>query len=98
MVQHEDSCIKVNGSLLLMQSEYFKSFFLGKFAEKWVNIPIDCSSIILDIVLNYLHVGAIVVPHDLSAESWVEVAEVAEYFCLTDLLKIVEAYLCKKAS
>lgn len=52
----------------------------------------------MDIVLNFIMMGVVVVPNDFTTESWTEVAELSDYFCLADLLKICENQLCTRLS
>ncbi len=53
-------------------------------------------TIVVDILLNYLMMGVVVVPVDFSTQAWMELAELSEYFCLDSLKSICENQLCSK--
>jgi hypothetical protein len=50
----------------------------------------------MDILLNYLMMGVVVVPVDFSTQAWMELAELGEYFCQDSLKSICENQLCSK--
>jgi len=44
----------------------------------------------LDILLNYLEFGFVVVPEDYSYKNWIALFKLADYFCIQDLKGIAE--------
>ena len=56
------------------------------------------SPVIIDMLVNFMMLGVAVVPQELSSEAWMELAEVADYFCLLNLRNICESQLCNKVS
>lgn len=53
-------------------------------------------SIVIDILLNFLMMNVVVVPSDFTTQAWMDLAELAEYFCLDSLKGICESQLCSK--
>lgn len=90
--------IRVNKTLLSMSSPYFRSLFSGSYQEEdEVRLCLGKEyTIVADILLNYLMMGAVVVPVDFSTQAWMELAELAEYFCQDSLKSICESQLCGK--
>ena len=102
-----DACIQLNGSeirvnktLLSINSPYFHSLFSGSFQESdEVRLTLAKNyTIVADILLNYLMMGAVVVPVDFTTQAWMELAELSEYFCLDSLKNICENQLCSKVN
>jgi hypothetical protein len=63
------SRINVNRMLLSLQSTYFNALFSGRYCEDGVvrlNLEKTYSPVVLDIILNSLMLGALVVPQDYS--------------------------------
>lgn len=48
--------------------------------------------------MSALMVGAVVVPVDYSIEGWMEVAELADYFCLAQVRATCESQLCSRVT
>ncbi len=48
--------------------------------------------------MNSLMLNIIAVPQDFSAESWMQLAEMAEYFCLPSIKSVCQSQLCSKLS
>lgn len=90
--------MRANRLLLTLGSSYFASLLSGSYRETdridfthqgWSAIPFD-------ILINYLMIGTVVVPSNFSLESWMELAQMADYLCLTHLRSICEAQLCTR--
>ena len=84
--------------LLSCRSSFFRHLFSGRYSEDHsfgVGLP-NHFSIVVDILLNYGMMGVVVVPVDFTAGAWMELAELAEYFCMEDLLLICESQLCSR--
>lgn len=92
------SVIRVNKATLAMSSPYFRNLFSGSYQEGEevrLYLPSNCS-IVLNILINYLMMGVVVVTTDFTTQSWMELAELSEYFCLETLKAICESQLCSK--
>ena len=90
--------IRVNKMLLSSRSAFFRHLFSGNYAEEHhfsLDLP-NHFSIVVDILLNYGMMGVVVVPVDFTAGAWMELAELAEYFCMEDLMSICESQLCSR--
>jgi hypothetical protein len=90
--------VRANRQLLTLGSSYFGSLLSGSFKETdrvdfshqgWSVIPFD-------ILINYLMIGTVVVPVNFSLDSWMELAQMADYFCLNHLRSICESQLCTR--
>jgi hypothetical protein len=53
-------------------------------------------NIVVDILLNFLMMNVVVVPTDFTTQAWMDLTELAEYFCLDSLKGICESQLCGK--
>lgn len=49
-------------------------------------------------IVSAMIIGALVVPQIYSAEGWMELAELAEYFCLTTIKSTCEVQLCSRVT
>jgi hypothetical protein len=95
------SRINVNKMLLSLQSTYFKALFSGRYCEDGVvrlSLEKTYSPVVLDIIINSLMLGVLVVPQDYSIEGWIELSELADYFCLSQLRSACETQLCSKVT
>ena len=52
----------------------------------------------MDVLLGFAMMGVVVAPTAFSTESWTELADLADYFCMGDLLAICEHQLCGRLS
>lgn len=50
--------------------------------------------VVFEIVLNYLLIDKLVVPVDMGLFSWMELYEMAEYFCVNRLMVLCEQQIC----
>lgn len=41
-------------------------------------------------MINYFYLGRVVIPKEFELEHWIELAKIAEYYCLSHLLEISE--------
>jgi len=64
----------VNRTLLSLGSAYFYNIFSGRFQEgEEVKLSLSKPyTIVLDIFLNYLMMGVVVVPADFTSQAWME--------------------------
>ena len=99
-LQCGDSEIRVNRSLLSMSSPYFRHLFSGDFREgSEVELVLGKEyGVVMDVVVNYLLLGVVAVPMDFSTQAWMEVAELAEYFCVEALKGVCEGQLCGRVA
>lgn len=69
-----NSEIRVNRTLLSLGSAYFNSIFSAHFSEgDEVKLSLAKPyAIVIDIFLNYLMMGVIVVPIDFTTQAWME--------------------------
>lgn len=88
--------IPVNKAMLSINCPYFRNLFSGAYQEgKEVCLYLPKNfTIVLDILLNYLMMGVVIVPLDFTTQSWMELAELSEYFCMENLKAICESQLC----
>ncbi len=97
-IQLKDSEIRVNKTLLSINSPYFRSLFSGSFLENdEVRLTLHKNyTIVIDILLNYLMMAVVVIPVNFTTQAWMELAELSEYFSLHSLKNICENQLCLK--
>lgn len=79
-----------------MGSSYFKCLFSGSYQtgdsfELGVDGP-------LEVLLDYLTVGAVVVRADMNNQEWMALARLGEYLCLPHFKSVCEAQLCQRVS
>lgn len=72
VIRAENSEIRVNRTLLSIGSAYFYSIFSGRYQEgEEIKLTLARPyTIVLDIFLNYLMMGVIVVPVDFTTQAW----------------------------
>lgn len=100
-----DSILKVNNSELVVSglqlsllSPYFRTLFSGNFQSQ-ATLPFShISPIVVEIILNAMMIGVIVVPQDYSVEGWMELVTLTDYLCLSTLRSACEVQLCSKVS
>ena len=74
-----NSEIRVNRTLISLGSGYFYNIFSGRFQEgEEVRLSLAKPyTIVLDIFLNYLMMGVVVVPVDFTCQAWMELTELS---------------------
>lgn len=89
--------LKTNSIALAINSSFFRNAFSGLYKDGPKEIKLNLNSnnlVILEIMLNYLLLDKVVVPVDMGIYSWMELFEVADYFCLDRLKLICEQQIC----
>lgn len=93
--------------ILSCGSRYFKNLFARNFSEttfsseskqnRSVNIWIPNGNVVLlEILLNFLLIGLLVVPEHMSYQSWLELYELADYFSEKELCTIISYMIWSK--
>lgn len=62
-----------------MQSPYFRHLLSGQYKndEYGLELPIKCSPVVIEMILNALMLGGLPVLQDYSVEGWEELAEIS---------------------
>lgn len=79
--------------LMKIHSHYFYYLLSQRYNTNsnkiYVSLP-NCTPIIFEILLAYLHTNLLVVPSQSSYTLYIEIAKLAEYFSLPNLMNICE--------
>ena len=87
--------VRVNPTLLACRSTYFRHLFEGNWKEgQTIRLSLPSHySIVVDVLLNFAMLGVLVIPCEFSTSAWMELAELADYFCMHDLTNICQNHL-----
>lgn len=91
IVINNEYVLPSNSLILSSGSKYFKNLFAGNFSDdsssgksrenRTVKIWIPNGNVVLlEILLNFILVGMLVVPEHMSYQSWLELYELGDYF------------------
>lgn len=90
--------IVVSGLQLSLLSPYFRCLFSGHY-QKHATLPFThISPIVVEMVLNAMMMGVLVVPQDYSLEGWMELTSLTDYLCLSTLRSACEVQLCSRVA
>lgn len=89
--------IKTNSAELSIGCDFF-SFLLGNRyqdnQEEKINMDINFNYVIFEIFLSYLQLDYVVIPLGMGCKEWIELATLADMYCVARLSKICEQQLC----